>query len=102
MQAVERYIYGISVTVGTPPANGTFMVLENNNGLFVWGKNCKTCGRAPFYDNALSSSYTQDPNPSSSKTMYGFVVNSIIGYDTVCMQANNNTSTLCNDQQKFY
>lgn len=66
MQAVSKYVYGISVTVGTPPANGTFMVLDNNNGLYLWAENCVTCGRAPFYGNNQSSSYVEDPNSVSS------------------------------------
>ena len=57
MQAVEQYIFGIAVLVGELKSNGTLLALNNNNDLFVWETDCQTCGRAAFYDEALSHTW---------------------------------------------
>lgn len=95
LDQVERYIFGVEMGIGTPVVNGTLMVLNDNNNLFINGVSCTTCQpMGYFYDPALSSSHINCKPPDRSFQLFGFVANTEEAFETICLWGQESTG-LC-------
>lgn len=38
----DDYVYGVNITIGTPPQSGYFLLLNESPDLFIYSQNCTT------------------------------------------------------------
>jgi hypothetical protein len=66
---VNYYLYGLKVSIGTPAANGTLLVLNDHKTSYIYAKNCEGCGRPAFYDPTKSSTFVQPQEHTKSVSL---------------------------------
>ena len=111
-EEIDGYLFGVKVSIGTPPVTGNFLLVDNP-GMFIRSSSCTECGSTPaFYDPANSTTYTPGETynfTDISKYIdnFDFNMSFTFGYDDVCMlgavatDGSSASANLCIPQQRF-
>ena len=73
---MERFIFGIKVSFGTPLKSGYLAVLNDKPIIYIYGNDCNTCYLNAFYDPTKSSSFAWSSTIIQKTLLYDFTVDS--------------------------
>lgn len=94
---LNYYLYGLNVSIGTPPQNGTLLVLNDQKNTFIFAQNCKSSGRKPFFNPASSTTFVTPATQTRDFKVFRVDVKANQGQDTLCL--NSGTQSLCQTNQ---
>lgn len=88
----DDHVYGVNISIGTPPQYGYLLVLNESPDIFVYSQNCTTQDEDwIFYDPNNSTSYVAGSNQTLE--LYGLNATNQQGQETICLNSESSDNT---------